>query len=83
MALLEQARRDVLALYSLQDRVLLVNNTVLFCKSLEDHLAQPLGDLQNWLVINKALILQSVRNAFCINTHPIQRFFTRQVVSGH
>ena len=76
-AQLEQARRDVTALYSFQDRVL-VQDRVLFGPSLDEHLNQPLSYLKNWLVINKALILHSARTAKAqskLQTHPIQRFF--------
>ena len=76
-ARLEQARRDVAALYVLQSRVL-VQDRDLFCNSLDEHLTHSLSHLKNWLAINKPLILQSVRTAKAqskLHTHPIRRFF--------
>lgn len=75
---LTQARRDVSALYELQDRVLPGGHD-LFCASLEVHLLQPLTHLRHWLVINKDLILHSVRTATAqakSKTKPIRTFFS-------
>lgn len=75
---LTQARRDVSALYELQDRVL-PQDRDLFCASLEIHLLQPLAQLRQWLTINKDLIHLSIRTAVAqakSKTQPIRKFLT-------
>ena len=72
-----QARRDVSALYALQDNVL-PQDRDLFCASLEIHLLQPVSQLLNWLSVNKDLIHLSIRTAIAqskARTRPIKSFF--------
>ena len=59
---LSQAQRDIASLYSHRGHVL-PQDRDLFCASLEAHLLQPLSQLNSWLVLNKPLILMSVRQA--------------------
>ena len=61
-ASLDQARRDVTAMYSLQSRVL-TRDRDLFGTSLDRHLQQPLSQLLNWLSVNKELILMGSQSA--------------------
>jgi exonuclease III len=76
-AKLTQVRRDVTDMYSHLDHVL-PDDRELFGASLESHLTQPLSQLQSWLMVNKPLILMSVRQAkdkSLAKTPPLTRFF--------
>ena len=76
---LEQARREVAALYALRDQVLPQDHE-LFCASLESHLTQPLSQLHGWLTLNKPLIQMSVRQAraaYLAKTPRLDSFFKR------
>ena len=71
---LEQARRDVLVTYSLQDKVLPCDRD-LFGLSLELRLLEPLSQSRNWLSVNKEWTLLSVRrknaNPLSYTAHPM------------
>ena len=59
---LEQAHRDITAIYALRDKVL-PQDQELFFASLELHLLQPYDQLRSWLQLNRNLIQFSVRAA--------------------
>jgi hypothetical protein len=74
-----QAQRTIRALYLLQDKVLSEDQDI-FYADLENHLQQPLRELNSWVTAHQGLIAYSVRTANLAahaNTKPITEHFLR------